>query len=63
MTRLIARLPLVLCVALVGCGRPAATPTAPVAAFDVVEAGIPEIQAALQSGRLTSRQQIGRAHV
>ncbi len=42
------------------CGGPAGTsaraPATPVADFNVVEAGIPEIQAALQSGRLTSRQ-------
>ena len=42
------------------CGGPAATPARPPAAsvadFTVVEAGIPEIQAALSSGRLTSRQ-------
>ncbi len=42
------------------CGGPAATlapaPLTPVADFTVLEAGIPEIQAALTSGRLTSRQ-------
>ncbi len=42
------------------CGGPAVAPaTAPskaAADFNVVEAGIPEIQAALSSGRLTSRQ-------
>ena len=59
MTRRFAAVPLVICVGLVGCGGPATTPAvpaAPVAAFNVVEAGIPEIQAALQSGRITSRQ-------
>ena len=59
MTRRLAAVPLVICVGLVGCGAPATTPAvpaAPVAAFTVVEAGIPEIQAALQSGRITSRQ-------
>ncbi len=59
MTRMFAGVPLVVCVGLVGCGSPATTPAAPaapVAPFTVVEAGIPEIQAALQSGRVTSRQ-------
>ncbi len=59
MTRRLAAVPLMICVGLVGCGGAAttpATPAAPVTAFDVVEAGIPEIQAALQSGRVTSRQ-------
>ena len=59
MTRRLAAVPLVMCLGLVGCGGPATTPpapAAPVAAFDVVEAGVPEIQAALRSGRITSRQ-------
>ena len=56
MTRMFAGVPLVVCVGLVACGSPATTPAAPVAPFTVVEAGIPEIQAALQSGRVTSRQ-------
>jgi len=59
MTRMFAGVPLVVCIGLVGCGSPATTPAtaaAPVAPFTVVEAGIPEIQAALQSGRVTSRQ-------
>ncbi len=42
------------------CGGPAGTsarpPATPPTDFNVVEAGIPEIQVALQSGRLTSRQ-------
>jgi amidase len=46
--------------AVAACGGPApgpaTAPPAPVEDFDVVEAGIPEIQAALQSGRLTSRR-------
>ena len=56
MTRLFAGLPWFVCLGLVGCGGPATTPAAPVAAFTVVEASIPEMQAALQSGRVTSRQ-------
>jgi len=59
MTRLFAGVPWLVCLGLVGCSAPATTPAvpaAPVAAFNVGEAGIPEIQAALQSGRLTSRQ-------
>ncbi|MCC6989157.1 MAG: hypothetical protein IT181_09180, partial [Acidobacteria bacterium] len=58
MTRVFAGVPLFLCLLVVGCGGPAAPPPAPPAAadFNVVEASIPDIQAALQSGRITSRQ-------
>ncbi|MEZ5294449.1 MAG: amidase family protein [Vicinamibacterales bacterium] len=38
------------------CGGAPASPPAQQAPFDIVEAGIPEIRAALDSGRITSRQ-------
>jgi amidase len=45
------------CVVAAGCGAPAAPPAPPAAVdFDVVEASIADIQTALQSGRITSRQ-------
>ncbi|HUU33197.1 MAG TPA: amidase family protein, partial [Vicinamibacterales bacterium] len=58
MTRLLAGVPLLVCLAMAGCGGPAAPRSGPAAAadFTVVEASIPQIQAALQSGRITSRQ-------
>ena len=58
MTRLLAGVPLLVCLAVAGCGGPAAPRSGPAAAadFTVVEASIPQIQAALQSGRITSRQ-------
>ena len=57
MTRLLAGVPWLVCLVVVGCGRPA-PPVAPAAAvdFNVVEASISDIQKALQSGRITSRQ-------
>ncbi len=60
--RLFAGVPLLVgLVAVVGCGGPSNPPPGPAAApagadFTVVEATIAEMQAALQSGRLTSRQ-------
>ncbi|MGE0812672.1 MAG: amidase family protein [Vicinamibacterales bacterium] len=46
-----------LCAVSAACGGPAsAPPPAAQAPFDIVEAGIPEIRAALDAGRITSRQ-------
>ena len=57
MKRPLAVLPLLGGLLLTACGQPAA-PAAPVVAarFDVVETGIPEMQAALREGRVTSRE-------
>ncbi len=44
------------CVVVAGCGAPAAPPPPAPVDFDVVEASIADIQTALQSGRITSRQ-------
>ena len=61
MIRPLALLPLAAVLALAACSRPAA-PAAPAAAapFDVVETGIPELQAALREGRVTSRELTAR---
>jgi len=61
MKRPCAVLPLLGGLMLAACGQPAA-PAAPAAAapFDVVEMGIPEIQAALREGRVTSRELTAR---
>lgn len=57
MTRPLALLPLVAALALAACSQTSA-PAAPeaTAPFDVVETGIPELQAALREGRVTSRE-------
>lgn len=59
MTRAIGRLAIGWMVAMTaacGGGSPAQAPRSSAAPFDVVEATIPELRAALESGRLTSRQ-------
>ena len=61
MTRGIRALSLATGVVMAGCGGPAANPggaatSAPAPAFSVVETDIPTLQAALKSGRITSRQ-------
>ena len=61
MIRPLALLPLAAALALAACSQPAA-PAAPAAAapFDVVETGIPDLQAALREGRVTSRELTAR---
>jgi amidase len=61
MTRPQTLLILLACGVLAACGQPPA-PAAPAAAapFNVVETGIPELQAALREGRVTSRQLTAR---
>ncbi len=61
MTRPLALLPLVAALALAACSQTSA-PAAPeaTAPFDVVETGIPELQAALREGRVTSRELTAR---
>ena len=62
MIRPLALLPFLAVLVLAACSQPAA-PAAPAAAtapFDVVETGIPALQAALREGRVTSRELTAR---